>query len=171
MTDAIDDQRARQALRAPLGAARLHPAHPGGPGRRPGRPERRGQDHLAALAVGLLAPTAGTIEVLGAARRRPASLQRVGFVAQDTPLYAGLSVADHLRMGAWLNPAWDAQLAERRHRAARPRPAPDRPARSRAASAPSSRSRSPSRSGRNCCSSTSRWPASTRSPGASSCAA
>ena len=44
----------------------------------------------------------------------PEQLARVGFVAQDAPTYAGLSVADHLRMGAWLNPRWDRALAERR---------------------------------------------------------
>jgi ABC-2 type transport system ATP-binding protein len=38
----------------------------------------------------------------------------VGFVAQDGPVYAGLSVAGHLRMGAWLNPGWDDMLAARR---------------------------------------------------------
>ena len=44
----------------------------------------------------------------------PAQLARVGFVAQDTPTYASLSVADHLRLGAHLNPGWDARLAQRR---------------------------------------------------------
>ena len=44
----------------------------------------------------------------------PGQLAKVGFVAQDTPVYAGLSVADHLRLGAHLNPAWDAAYAERR---------------------------------------------------------
>jgi ABC-2 type transport system ATP-binding protein len=39
---------------------------------------------------------------------------RVGFVAQDTPVYAGLTVAEHLRLGARLNPRWDAALAARR---------------------------------------------------------
>jgi hypothetical protein len=38
----------------------------------------------------------------------------VGFVAQDTPAYAALSVTDHLHLGAWLNPHWDSDLAERR---------------------------------------------------------
>jgi ABC-2 type transport system ATP-binding protein len=38
----------------------------------------------------------------------------VGFVAQDTPIYGALSVADHLRLGAWLNPGWDAGMARRR---------------------------------------------------------
>ena len=49
------------------------------------------------LAVGLLQPTSGTIAVLGERRRgTPAQLARVGFVAQDTPVYPHLSVADHL---------------------------------------------------------------------------
>ena len=44
----------------------------------------------------------------------PAQLARVGFVAQDTPTYAALSVADHLRMGERMNPRWDAGLARDR---------------------------------------------------------
>ena len=44
----------------------------------------------------------------------PPSSTKVGFVAQDTPAYAGLSVAKHLRMGAYLNPNWDHELAEGR---------------------------------------------------------
>jgi ABC-2 type transport system ATP-binding protein len=63
----------------------------------------------------LLAPTTGTVTVLGGhPGDGPTQLGRVGFVAQDTPIYAGLSVAKHLRMGAWLNPAWDAELAASR---------------------------------------------------------
>jgi ABC-2 type transport system ATP-binding protein len=78
-------------------------------------PNGAGKSTLLQLAVGLLAPTAGTITVLG---DRPAAgpdhLGRVGFVAQDTPVYESLSVADHLRLGAWLNPGWDPDLAQRR---------------------------------------------------------
>lgn len=78
-------------------------------------PNGAGKTTLLHLAVGLLQPTAGSIEVLG---ERPASssiqLGRVGFVAQDTPVYPGLSVADHLRFGAALNPGWDQPLAEAR---------------------------------------------------------
>jgi ABC-2 type transport system ATP-binding protein len=78
-------------------------------------PNGAGKTTLLHLAVGLLAPTAGTITVLGGPPAdRPAQLGRVGFVAQDTPTYTRLSVADHLRMGAWLNPSWDLKLAERR---------------------------------------------------------
>jgi len=78
-------------------------------------PNGAGKTTLLHLAVGLLAPTSGTISVLGGyPGDGPTQLGRVGFVAQDTPTYARLSVAKHLRMGAWLNPNWDQQLAERR---------------------------------------------------------
>ena len=71
-------------------------------------PNGAGKTTLLRLAVGLLAPTAGTIEVLGGRpAENPEHLGRVGFVAQDTPAYAYLSVADHLRLGGWLNARWD----------------------------------------------------------------
>jgi ABC-2 type transport system ATP-binding protein len=78
-------------------------------------PNGAGKTTLLQLAAGLLAPSAGTIHVLG---RRPADgpeqLGRVGFVAQDTPTYSAFSVADHLRLGEWLNPRWDKDLAAER---------------------------------------------------------
>jgi ABC-2 type transport system ATP-binding protein len=78
-------------------------------------PNGAGKSTLLNLAAGMIAPTAGTIEVLGG---RPAAsaaqLARIGFVAQDTPVYAGLTVGDHLRMGRRLNPGWDGALAEGR---------------------------------------------------------
>ena len=78
-------------------------------------PNGAGKTTLLNLAVGLLAPTAGTIEVLGGTPAAgPAQLARVGFLAQDSPLYAGFSVADHLELGARLNPGWDAELARDR---------------------------------------------------------
>jgi ABC-2 type transport system ATP-binding protein len=78
-------------------------------------PNGAGKTTLLHLAVGLLEPTAGTIEVLGGRPAGgPAQLARVGFVAQDTPVYPGLSVADHLRLGAHLNPGWDGDYARRR---------------------------------------------------------
>ncbi|MGH2539392.1 MAG: ATP-binding cassette domain-containing protein, partial [Actinomycetota bacterium] len=50
-----------------------------------------------------------------APRDDPASLARVGFVAQETPLYRDLSVADHLEMGRRLNgQAWDRPSAAER---------------------------------------------------------
>ncbi len=75
-------------------------------------PNGAGKSTLLNLAVGLVAPTTGTIEVLGGPPPAdPAQLARVGFLAQDAPVYAGLSVAEHLRLGAHLNPRWDAELA------------------------------------------------------------
>jgi ABC-2 type transport system ATP-binding protein len=78
-------------------------------------PNGAGKTTLLHLAVGLLEPTAGQIDVLGARpAANPEQLGRVGFVAQETPVYGSLSVADHLRLGAWLNPGWDSESADRR---------------------------------------------------------
>jgi len=78
-------------------------------------PNGAGKTTLLHLAVGLLEPTSGTIGVLGGKPASgPAQLAKVGFLAQDPPTYAGLSVADHLRLGAHLNPRWDEALARRR---------------------------------------------------------
>jgi ABC-2 type transport system ATP-binding protein len=78
-------------------------------------PNGAGKSTLLQLAVGLLPPTTGTIEVLGAPPATGAAqLGQVGFVAQDTPVYAALSIRDHLDMGSWLNPTWDAEVAARR---------------------------------------------------------
>jgi ABC-2 type transport system ATP-binding protein len=78
-------------------------------------PNGAGKSTLLHLTCGLIKPTAGSLHVLGARPAASAShLARVGFVAQDTPVYGSLSVADHLRLGARLNPSWDRGLAERR---------------------------------------------------------
>jgi ABC-2 type transport system ATP-binding protein len=78
-------------------------------------PNGAGKTTLLQLAMGLLAPSAGAITVLGGRPDDgPSQLDKVGFVAQDTPTYAGLSIAKHLRMGAYLNANWDNEVAESR---------------------------------------------------------
>jgi ABC-2 type transport system ATP-binding protein len=80
-------------------------------------PNGAGKTTLLQLAAGLLDPDSGEIKVLGERPAgTPAQLARVGFLAQDAPVYAGLSVAGHLRMGALLNHGWDAEFAEGRIR-------------------------------------------------------
>jgi ABC-2 type transport system ATP-binding protein len=126
-------------------------------------PNGAGKSTLLSLAAGLLAPTEGRLTVLGTdpATARP----RVGYVAQDKPLYPQLTVAETLRLGADLNPErWDAAGAEQVVAAG----GLDPRARVRALSSSSSSGRStwPWASGPNCCW-TSRWPTWTRWPGTS----
>jgi ABC-2 type transport system ATP-binding protein len=77
-----------------------------------------GKSTFLHLMVGLLEPSEGSLEVLGG---RPGSdatqLAKVGFVAQDAPLYGALSVADHLRLGARTNLRWEDTAAHDRIRA------------------------------------------------------
>ncbi|SOD74593.1 ABC-2 type transport system ATP-binding protein [Jatrophihabitans sp. GAS493] len=78
-------------------------------------PNGAGKSTLLNLAAGLLAPSTGSVSVLGQPPAANAEqLGRVGFVAQDTPTYSRLSVADHLTLGARLNPNWDSSVAARR---------------------------------------------------------
>jgi ABC-2 type transport system ATP-binding protein len=80
-------------------------------------PNGAGKSTFLNLAVGLLTPSSGEIEVLGERpTSRSARRDRVGYVGQDTPTYAGLTGGDHLRLGARLNPGWDAALAHDRIR-------------------------------------------------------
>ena len=78
-------------------------------------PNGAGKSTLMHLSVGLTQPTQGSIEVLGAVPADGADqLARVGFVSQDHATYAALSVGEHLKMGAHMNPRWDISLANRR---------------------------------------------------------
>jgi ABC-2 type transport system ATP-binding protein len=78
-------------------------------------PNGAGKTTLLHMATGMLAPTTGTVTVLGGQPGSgPDQLAKVGFVAQEAPTYAGLSVADHLKLGARMNPGWDAVMAQDR---------------------------------------------------------
>jgi ABC-2 type transport system ATP-binding protein len=71
-----------------------------------------GKSTLLRAVVGLLRPDNGTVRVLG----QPVDadvLPRIGFVAQQAPLYPMLTVAQTLRLGARLNPNWDTARVQR----------------------------------------------------------
>ncbi|HZU20013.1 MAG TPA: ABC transporter ATP-binding protein [Gaiellaceae bacterium] len=71
-------------------------------------PNAAGKTTLLALAVGLLAPTEGSISVLGRDPvREPSLLADVGFVAQGAPLYRSFSVADTIELARRTNARWD----------------------------------------------------------------
>ena len=75
-------------------------------------PNGAGKTTLLKIACGMLAPSSGRIEVLGhEPGSGPEQLARVGYVAQDTPTYANLTIGEHLRLGRLLNPRWDDELA------------------------------------------------------------
>jgi ABC-2 type transport system ATP-binding protein len=76
-----------------------------------------GKTTLLRLITGLARPSNGTVEVFGQA---PADTREflgdVGFLAQDVPLYKRWNSADHLALGAHLNPRWDDSLTRERIR-------------------------------------------------------
>ena len=78
-------------------------------------PNGAGKSTLLNVAAGLMPPTAGEALVFGATPANdPAALARIGFVAQDRPLYRGFTVAEMLRFGAAMNPRWDDAMARAR---------------------------------------------------------
>ena len=76
-------------------------------------PNGAGKTTLLHLVIGLSKPTEGAVEVLGLSPRHDAGslLPRLGFVAQDHPLYRSLTIAETLTFGRKLNPRWDERLA------------------------------------------------------------
>lgn len=78
-------------------------------------PNGAGKTTLLNMLVGLLSPSEGDAKVFGEIpRNTPPFLARVGFVAQDAPLYRDFSAVDHLRMGRHLNPIWHEEAARER---------------------------------------------------------
>jgi ABC-2 type transport system ATP-binding protein len=75
-------------------------------------PNGAGKSTLLGLAVGLLAPTEGSIEVLGRDPwRETATLAEVGYVPQDAPLYRSFTVRETLDFARKTNARWDAAVA------------------------------------------------------------
>lgn len=79
-------------------------------------PNGAGKTTLLHLAMGLLMPTSGSVKVLGLHPGKDAEhmLAKVGFVAQDRPLYKAFRVEEMLTFGRKLNSTWDQGLALRR---------------------------------------------------------
>jgi ABC-2 type transport system ATP-binding protein len=78
-------------------------------------PNGAGKTTLLNMLVGLLPPSSGAAKVFSEIPDDTESfLARVGFVAQDAPLYRDFSAAEHLRMGKHLNPTWHDDVARDR---------------------------------------------------------
>src|SRR5271165_6549058 len=78
-------------------------------------PNGAGKTTLLKLAVGLAAPSAGAVTVLGGRTPgSPAALDGIAFVAQDTPLYKNLPAADMLHLTRNLNRRFDQHYAQTR---------------------------------------------------------
>jgi len=77
-------------------------------------PNGAGKTTLLHIAVGLLEPTRGSLRILGEQPGTTPILPRVGFVAQDTPLYKGFKVSEMLSFGAHMNVGFDMELARSR---------------------------------------------------------
>ena len=75
-------------------------------------PNGAGKSTFLALATGLLAPTEGTISVLGRDPLRSAGvLAKVGYVAQGAPLYRSFSVAETIEFARRTNADWADEAA------------------------------------------------------------
>ena len=71
-------------------------------------PNAAGKSTLLSLATGMLAPTEGTISVLGRdPLREPGVLADVGYVAQGAPLYRSFTVAETIEYARRTNVRWD----------------------------------------------------------------
>ena len=75
-------------------------------------PNAAGKSTLLSLAAGVLAPSEGSISVLGDdPLRTPEILGEVGYVAQGAPLYRSFRVEDTIEYAPRTNSRWDREIA------------------------------------------------------------
>jgi ABC-2 type transport system ATP-binding protein len=75
-------------------------------------PNAAGKSTLLSLAAGVLAPSEGSISVLGDdPLRTPEILGEVGYVAQGAPLYRSFRVEDTIEFARRTNSRWDREIA------------------------------------------------------------
>jgi ABC-2 type transport system ATP-binding protein len=81
-------------------------------------PNGAGKTTFLQLAMGFAKPSAGTVFAFGLSPRRDAAafLPRVGYAAQEPPLFRRFSVGELLKMGSRLNRRWDGLMAASRLR-------------------------------------------------------
>jgi len=81
-------------------------------------PNGAGKTTFLQLAMGFAKPDAGTVVAFGLSPRRDAAafLPKVGYAAQEPPLFRRFSVGELLKMGSQLNRRWDGLMAVRRLR-------------------------------------------------------
>ena len=109
-------ERPRQAVRAQVGAPGMHAVGPRGAGSsglsaRTEPARRRSFSSLSACSH----PAPGRSACWTASQATdPTSSPRSASSRRTRPDYAGMSINKHLRMGAYLNPNWDGDLAKRR---------------------------------------------------------
>jgi ABC-2 type transport system ATP-binding protein len=77
-------------------------------------PNGSGKTTLMSMAAGLLPVSTGTVETAGGPPQQ--RLDRIGFVAQDAPLWPRLRVADVLEVGRCMNRGFDSAMAAERIR-------------------------------------------------------
>jgi ABC-2 type transport system ATP-binding protein len=78
-------------------------------------PNGAGKSTLLNIAVGLTAPSAGDVTVLGGAQPGSfAALDGIAFVAQDTPLYRNFAADDLIHLARNLNRRFDVRYAQQR---------------------------------------------------------